>query len=82
MARGVLPDASLYDVKWTLQLIQLHLIQMARDLWDPLCAILTGILVPGTRPRLRRQKFYAVPTGEHKGIYESYAEVQLKQCQT
>ena len=27
------------------------------------------------------KKFYAVPSGVHKGIYESYAEVQLKHCQ-
>ena len=22
----------------------------------------------------------AVPSGEHKGVYESYAEIQLKRC--
>ena len=37
--------------------------------------------MPGTRLRLKRQKFYAVPSGVHKGIYESYAEVQLRHCQ-
>ena len=75
------PDASLHDVNWTLQLIQPHLVQMAHDRWDARCAILTGVPVPGTRPRLMRQKFYAVPSGVHKGIYESYAEVKLKHYQ-
>ena len=81
-ARRALPDASLHDVKWTLKLIQPHLVQMAHDLWDTRCAVLTGVPVPGTRPRLKRQKFYAVPSGVHKGIYESYAEVQLRHCQS
>ena len=81
-ARKALPKASLHDVKWPLLLIHPHLVQMAHDLWDTRCAILTGVPVPGTRPRLKRQKFYAVPSGEHKGIYESYAEVQLKHCQS
>ena len=62
-ARRDLPDASLPDVKWTLQLIQPHLVQMAHDLWDARCAILTGVPAPGTRPRLTRHKFYAVPFG-------------------
>ena len=39
------------------------------------CDILSGVPVPGTRPRLKRQKFYAVPSGEHKGIYDLYAEI-------
>ena len=55
---------------------------MAHDLWDTRTAILTGVPVPDTRPRLKRQKFYAVPSGVHKGIYESYAEVQLRHCQS
>ena len=75
-AKRALPDASLHDVKWTLQLIQPHLVQMAHDFWDKRCAILTGVPVPGTRPRLKRQTFYAVPSEEHKGINESYAEIQ------
>ena len=49
-----LPDASLHDVRWTLKLIQPILIQMVHDLWDTRTAILTGVPVPGTRPRLRR----------------------------
>ena len=61
-ARRALPDASLHDVKWTLKLIQPYLVQMAHDLWDTRTAILTGVPVPGTRPRLKRQKFYAVPS--------------------
>ena len=51
---------------------------MVQDLWDAGCAILKGVPIPGTRPRLRRQRFFAVPEGEHKGVYESYAEVQLR----
>ena len=54
---------------------------MAHDLWNTRCAILTGVPEPGTRPRLKRQKFYAVPSGVHKGMYESYSEVQLRHCQ-
>ena len=81
-ARRALPDASLHDVKWTLKLIQPYLVQMAHDLWDTRTAILAGVPVPGTRPRLKKQKFYAVPSGAHKGIYESYAEVQLRHCQS
>ena len=58
---------------------------MAHDLWDtrpgvPFSQVPRSRVPPGTRPRLRRQKFYAVPTGEHKGVYESYAETQLKRC--
>ena len=56
-----MPDASLHDVKWTLKLIQPHLVQMAHDFWDTRTAILTGA---------------------HTGIYESYAEVQLRHCQS
>ena len=77
-ARAALPNADLHDVRWTLQLIQPHLVQMAHDLWDTRSAILTGAPGPGTRPRPRRQKFYAAPSGEHKGVYESYVEIQLK----
>ena len=55
--REGLPDASLHDVRWTLKLAQPTLIQMVHDLWDMRSAILTGVPVPGTRPRLRRQRF-------------------------
>ena len=34
--------------------------------------------VPGSRPRLRRKRFFAVTKGEHKGAYESYAEELLR----
>ena len=51
---------------------------MVHDLWDSRNEILTGVPIPGTRPRLRRQRFYAVAEGVHKGVYESYAEVQLR----
>ena len=33
-ARRALPDTSLHDVKWMLQLIQSHLIHVAHDLCD------------------------------------------------
>ena len=77
-ARAGIHNASLHDVKWTLKLIQPILIQMVHDLWDTRTAILTGVPIPGTRPRLRRQRFYAVAEGDNKGVYESYAEVQLR----
>ena len=32
----------------------------------------------GTNPRLRRQRFYAVADGDHKGVYNTYAEIQLR----
>ena len=75
-ARSGIPEASLHDVKWTLKLIQPILIQI-HDLWDTRTAILSGVPIPGTKPRLRRQRFYAVAEGENRGVYESYAEVQL-----
>ena len=53
---------------------------MVQDLWDTRTAILIGVPIPGTRPRLRKQRFYAVTEGDSKGVYESYAEVQLKHC--
>ena len=37
-ARRAFPEAPLHDVKWTLQLIQPHLVRMAYDLWDTRCA--------------------------------------------
>ena len=77
-ARAGLPDAGLHDVRWTLKLIQPLLIQMVHDLWDMRTAILTGAPIPGIRPRLRRQRFCAAAEGDHKGMYESYAEVQLR----
>ena len=52
-ARSSLPVASLHDVKWTLKLIQPHLLQMAHDLWDTRTAVLTGVPVPGSTPRLQ-----------------------------
>ena len=33
-ASEALPGASLHDIKWTLKLVQPHLIQMVQDLWD------------------------------------------------
>ena len=39
---------------------------MVQDLWDTRWAILTGVPVPGTQSRL------------HKGVNESYAEVQSR----
>ena len=72
------PDASQHDVKWTLKPVQPHLIQLVQDLWDSRCAILTGVPVPSSRPRLRRQRFFAVAEVVHKGINEFYVEVQLQ----
>ena len=75
--RSAHPYALLYDVRWVYNLIQPHLIQLAQELWDTRRAILTRISVPGTRPRLRKQRFYAVAEGEHKGIHESYADIPI-----
>ena len=70
-ARAGLQDAPLHDVKWTLKLIQPILIQMVQDFWDTRTAILTGVPVPGTRPRIRRQRFRAVAEGDHGSTAEA-----------